>query len=159
MKRRIIRAIFIGLLTICVVAWIGSYWRGFFVVRQSDKQYSLTIECGRVLTGCWNLSASPLVWNADFYDPKGWSDWDAHMGNRFLGFTFNGPSPVYDSTFSITIPLWFISLVAALLLWYVWRKTRPTIPPEKAFPVQDLPAPGSTPGPHPNAPPPSHVTT
>jgi len=30
-KRRFIRSIFIGLLTLCIVVWVGSYWRALTI--------------------------------------------------------------------------------------------------------------------------------
>ena len=135
MRRSIIRGTCVLLLALCITAWVGSYWRALGFAHQGNKMYSLNIDCGRVLVGSWNLDASPPVWNASFYPPKGWTEWDATMGNRFLGFTFNGPTATYDTRFSVTIPLWFITAFSILLLRFIWRKTRPLYS-GKAFPVE-----------------------
>ncbi|HEY4329359.1 MAG TPA: hypothetical protein VGN88_06465 [Phycisphaerae bacterium] len=134
MFRWLIRIFFIALCVACVVAWVGSYWQGVVVQHQGAKRYALNVECGRVLAGCWNLSGSPAYWDARFYDPKGWTDWDAKMGS-FLGFTLNGTSAAYGTQFSVTLPLWFLTAISALVLGFAWRKTKAKYN-GKAFPIE-----------------------
>jgi hypothetical protein len=57
-----------------------------------------------------------------------------HTAYHLLGFAWDahaGP----DRWHYIMIPLWFPPLLSALLLWLVWRKTRPKSS-GKGFPVE-----------------------
>lgn len=132
-RRWLIRGLALTLLTLCVVAWVGSYWEAVVVQHDGDKLYSLNVDSGRVLAVCYNLSAYPPIWDAGFYDPLG-IEWDARTGKGFLGFTF-GASAGYAIVFSVTVPLWFLTAVSAIHLWLIWRKTRPKYL-GNAFPVE-----------------------
>jgi hypothetical protein len=46
-RRRLIRGICIALLTLCVTAWVGSYWQYVGVSRFSDRYiYTAYFQCG-----------------------------------------------------------------------------------------------------------------
>lgn len=138
-RRWIIRSLALTLLTLCVVAWAGSYWRDWKISSydKSGKWYSTQV----LRDGCITFTRSPNqtfdLWSTSepvgtptpteglFGDPPA-----TPAARRLLGFVFEPPPFLY-----VSIPLWFPTLLIAVLLWLVWRTTRPKAP-GRAFPVE-----------------------
>ena len=59
--------------------------------------------------------------------PFDWEYWDNKTDYRFLGFS------IIPWLF-VSFPLWFPTLLSALLLWFIWRKT-PAERNSRGFPV------------------------
>jgi hypothetical protein len=52
-----------------------------------------------------------------------------------LGF-YAGRCEPYPDSVDVLFPLWLPTLLLSSLNWFVWRKTRPKIMAERAFPVE-----------------------
>jgi hypothetical protein len=142
--RCIIRGMGIALLTLCVTAWVGSYI-GYFSVCYGRKPHY------------WSASpAGGSLSLGDFYGgrgPGGFNGWYATYYGRYdaqarlrdqrfydatpyhlLGFAWQ-PRILPDDLQFVMIPLWFPTLLSALVLWLVWCKTR-SKDSGKGFPVE-----------------------
>ncbi len=145
MRRWLIRALALALLTLCVGAWVGSYWRLFEVDYSSGKvSRNLIILCGRIRFAR-QLSAregwtcdSEWVWRSDTLkeDDSMRQEYPLtqyHWAGLALWTGMVGPPDGKGCL--VHIPLWFPTLLSALLLWLVWRKTRPKYN-GRGFPVE-----------------------
>ncbi len=141
-RRWIIRSLALALLTLCVTAWMGSYWLDVEAEWYIDLDvFRAHLECGRmviehdtraedyVMPRC---TAHIGVHGKPFRFHYGYMRW------QFLGFGYD-PSRIRfskgDDNWSAAAPLWFPTLLSALLLWLIWRKTRPKYN-GKGFPVE-----------------------
>jgi len=135
-RRRLIRSLALTLLTLCVVACVGSYWRrvGVFL-HFGDLDNELFIHRGDFVF-YQSSPISPLFtrirhWEVYADDFNFWGY--RNMPPTLLGFcaflseNYNG--------FYVIVPLWFPTLLSAFLLWLVWRKTKPKTT-RNAFPVE-----------------------
>ena len=124
-RRWLIRSLALTLLTLCVVAGVGSYWRS--VVVSYHAGLDCIVEIMSIESRRFGLSWSnwpPIQrWEVGFWETGAWPRGPV----RFMGFHVNERG--------ITIPLWFPTLLSALLLWRVWRKTRPKFN-GRGFPVE-----------------------
>jgi hypothetical protein len=134
--RWIIRGMAIALVTLCVTAWVGSYWEEVGGYRGSGHRlFAAEIVYGKIGLGetrDLELDHSPS-WHWYWYvvHPE-----DSHTSYpstdyQFLGFVYE-PRP---SQWIVIIPLWFPTLLSTMLLWFVWRKTRPKYS-GNGFPVE-----------------------
>ena len=143
-RRWLIRGLALTLLTLCGVAWVGSYWR-FAEWFHFDGHYltKLDLTSGRaeILGGnaaypkiwAWQVrpyyadERTPITLFINLYRPR----------YHFLGFIWDGDfkTPSYHHMWVLFIPLWFPTFLCLLLLWFVWRKTRAK-PVGGAFPVE-----------------------
>ncbi len=133
LRRWIIRNCFIALCVVCVATWVGSYWRFFELGYHGDIEYSGGIQSGRL--GGWRVIIGPPPYHAWLWSssrPAPWQDDADSTKFHLLGFAVYYVPSWYTT---ITIPLWFPTLLSAVLLWFVWRKTRPKLV-GKAFPVE-----------------------
>ncbi len=131
-RRWLIRTFFIGILVVCVVAWVASYRREI-IFEYEGTATSLRLAC----------ESSYIVFNV-FSPPKGgtlsngwyFSLWPIHeyveARHWFLGFGFTYQRGGRND---VCVPLWFPVLLSALTLYFVWRKTRPKSA-GKAFPIE-----------------------
>lgn len=116
-KRWLIRSIFIGLLTLCIVAWVGSYWRGVTMEHNGNERVIFALGDGRIGI----LQFMPIGregWGFFSVLPRdfSWTNWDEIA-------TYHGRH--FGSGWWVKIPLWLPTLLSALLLWFIWRRTRP----------------------------------
>jgi hypothetical protein len=131
-RRWLIRGLALVLLALCVLAWAGSYGRalGF-----ENIQYNLGMANGRLgayrdmLSGTspWHSYARKIDPNDDD------SGWDSQAQFHVAGFTLRLDQDHNYGGF--TVPLWFLVVLSALMLWSVWRKTRAK-PLRGGFPVE-----------------------
>lgn len=144
-KRWIIRIFFIALLTLCVVAWVGSYFRSVGIAFNGSHRFSsVDVDCGEVhlydFAGLKTVVLTSLPFYSGPASPDAVRNWLRTMTYHHLGF---GVSPYHDvhvvgrkiNWGDAMFPLWFPSLLCTLLLWFVWRKTKPK-PIGRAFPVE-----------------------
>src|ERR1035437_4189762 len=123
MKRRwIIRIIFILPILLCVVGWV---WSGTHFSRieygvyghwwiACDLRYGVVdvmVARSGVDGGGWYCVTRPYP-NARFWPV-----------NSIFGFGYYGPSH------KVVMPIWFLIFLFSLVLFFVWRKTRPKINP------------------------------
>jgi hypothetical protein len=139
----LIRGTTLTLLTLCVVAWVGSYFQSAYVQYMGGGRLtSVRGECGlvwvsvtndsRYITGQWDYDHAAAEYTLI-------RSWYQETDFRGLGFAYRG----YESgslggptrVRQIWIPLWFPTLVSTLLLFLVWRKTRPKYH-GNAFPIE-----------------------
>jgi hypothetical protein len=139
--RRLIRGICIALLALCVTAWVGSYWECPYIEWTSnsgDFHLAVVIDWGRT---------QGQMSNVDFSGEPGWK-WaierssEPHKATDYfnrdygvLGFGISHCQSDKLSFWNGKLPLWFPTLLSALLLCHVWRKTRRKHT-AKGFPVE-----------------------
>jgi hypothetical protein len=138
--RWIIRGMGIALLTLCVAAWVGSYFECAIAVNQSK-------------TAHWQANLEGGEFHIWYYRPTRHSGWYvrffpynaighhatlrmsyARTPYHVLGFAWRW-DPTTEPQLWVMIPLWFPTTLAAGFLWLVWRKTRPKYN-GKGFPVE-----------------------
>jgi len=138
--RWLIRSFAIALLTLClnVLAWSYFYQFCTWYGPSHDKHYSVGTYMGGVGFGVVTHGSLPKGWSFSYDRP-------AHSLSditdiRFLGFVYFDWA--LDPTRSglatgrgFCIPFWFLSLLSAGLLWFVWRRTR-TKTAGRGFPVE-----------------------
>ena len=142
LRRWIIRGLTLTLLTLCVVAWVGSYWRCVSVNHwrnKTDVDVSI-IAHGRLLlhSAEFKTITTPTArWSVGNLDA---GRNDLKIFDRYSTFSFGGFALLYgdpDRTINrlrgVSIPLWFPTLLSGMLLWFVWRKTKAK---PKGFPVE-----------------------
>ena len=145
MKTRwFIRSLFLGLLTLCVVAWVGSYFEFAMASHDSmrDFQY-VDLHSGLVRysarTGRRNWGEAAIGWHMGHsaVDAKSRAAvWDAYRGSPYhvAGFAWRSFSePFVGSGWGVVIPLYFPTILSALLLWLASRKTKEK---PRGFPVE-----------------------
>ena len=117
------------LLTLCVKAWGVSCWREILVVRSNKTAQDLFLNLGRVEI-LWGDAPTPIPgWYFHTLKTESWSNLDTLSTYHWLGFSY-GANTAADI---LTVPLWFPSLLSALLLWFAWRMTKDKV---KGFPVE-----------------------
>ena len=137
-RRWLIRALALALLTLCVVAWVGSYWRDVLVYFywKNTIVIDVDINWGRVRGTLEPTGGSVphAPWGWDTIRASNWHVRDSFVDYKCLGFAWT-----YKSQFGYTqamVPLWFPTLLAASLLWFVWRKTPAKPETQRGFPVR-----------------------
>jgi hypothetical protein len=145
MRRRwIIRSLLLGLLVICGCGWLFShfYWTDLYHANTSsvpNSVWACGIGHGRlyVMTdhyygavGGWHFRCEPhdsipTMIKLRLVSPS-------TMGFTFRRFGGTPETPPVD--YFLAIPFWSATTISAFLLWWAWRKPRPTaLGP--AFPV------------------------
>lgn len=143
-RRWIIRTLALALLTLCVAAWVGSYfvWGEVLYVGKTHF-WSLALGRGRLLLYDDDSPAPSTYqrWSAkyDEYDATrraaSQRTYDA-TPYHLLGFAWHPRMPPESQQFEI-IPLWFPMTLYAGFLYFLWRKTRPKQKhAAKGFPVE-----------------------
>lgn len=119
-QRWLIRGLALTLLTLCVVMWVASFWGHMGVSHWGERMYSLGVNRGRCIAQRVDISWSMLNgWKLYDDRPLDWTAWDKSATMTFVGFTL-----VWDDMgLRVTVPMWFLSLLSALLLRFVWQKT------------------------------------
>ena len=138
-RRWIIRGLALTLLMLCVAAWVGSYFKAAETRLFGNI---LTFQSGSVTliyyvhwanfdsADTWDCSFEPLdavlpVYN--FY---------SECRYHFLWIAYSPLNGDMGLRFFIA-PMRFHSVLSALLLWFVWRKTKPKVLAAcGAFPVE-----------------------
>jgi hypothetical protein len=125
-----------GLVMLCVAAWVGSYFYSpalyFFT-----GSHEVTLEPGG---GSMSFCLSDNGWPVDIqlhmqpYSSQLWQDWNAQAEYHCGGFAYF-PYTKLRSSWEIHIPFYFTTLLSAMLLWLIWRKTRAKYN-GKGFPVE-----------------------
>jgi hypothetical protein len=132
-RRWVIRGVATVLLTLCVGAWVGSYMRSI-PIYDDGRGYIACLDGGEFDFG-W-LDQRPSARNGWVPNP------DRNSQEAFIQvvkpseYHFVIGTVYCDATsYSLTVPLWFPTLLSSLLLWLVWRKTRPKYG-GRGFPVE-----------------------
>ena len=139
-RRWIIRGLALTLLTLCVVAWVGSYWRVVGIsYNEATRSQSLFGAKGKARLLVSLPDGAMRRWRF-YYNANAYSDHE-NARYHFMGFAFDraggqalGGLPGWP-IWAVWVPLYFPTLLSALLLWFVWRKTRAK-PIGGAFPVE-----------------------
>lgn len=131
-RRWLIRSLALLLLTLCVVAWVGSYWHAIEIDHDDETSISLIMGKGRAAFFLAYPSDKPPSWHPGWRLPTYPIDVINWSGDSdVIGFRFHHSRRGW----SLMIPLYFPTLLSAFLLWLVWRKTRAK-PIGGAFPVE-----------------------
>jgi hypothetical protein len=135
----IIRGMGIALLALCVTAWVGSYFKCVSVSYGSKTdRWTLDLVAGESAFSGIRAAVSRgwTVEHGQYYPDQRDRMRAVYkiIPYHALGFAWE-PSRGFGIHPSVWIPLWFPSLVFALLLWFVWRKTRLKYS-GKGFPVE-----------------------
>lgn len=137
-RRWLYRGLALTLLTVCVVAWVGSYWQAYLIRYFERPTYiSANLAVGRLDIQRFVVSPDqdlvvPGRWLFDERVPNR-HDWRA-WNYRGLGFSYQEPLPPL-SGWELTIPFWFPTLLSGLGLLLSWRKTKPK-QIGRAFPIE-----------------------
>ena len=132
--RWLIRGVALALLLLCVAGWVGSYVYGVGFSRVERSYW----ECLCLWGGKVVAERSPAL-SINWAD-RPWGFWgrgyereftSSTYGSRFLGFTVFAPG----NRWVIEVPFWFPTVLGALGLVWVWRKTRPRAE-GRGFPVE-----------------------
>ena len=140
-KRWVIRGFFISLLTLCVFAWMGSYW------QECDLGYVGHSWCVWLVTDRGVVSVSveyghqePPKWFFLHYDHPlpgflqivdgPWGAGYQTSAYHFMGFAYTSFRPT-SNLWAVWVPFWFPTFLSALTLWRVWqpKRGRPLAPP------------------------------
>src|ERR1035437_8685370 len=128
MKRWCIRSVFVGLLLLCVGGWGWSYKYGWVINYDYGRGLSTLESVWGEIHLCWyDTSVSQSTGMPFDPMPKGEgfsassfpcdASFDSGRADHYrLGFVVSNDW--------IAIPFWFPTIIAAALLWWVWRKTR-----------------------------------
>ena len=144
LRRWIIRSLTLTLVLGVLTAWVASYWVTAILVHYVPmggggigQNGFLAISTGQIcflregplLSADWQAG---LTSNTDthWWVPEFLDSYFTYSKFRFLGFYFNNGKAQF-----VSIPLWFTTILAAGLLWLVWRKTKPK-PNGHAFPIE-----------------------
>ena len=130
--RWIIRGLALLLLLASIALWVRSYWH-VYEVRTSTFA---VLSANGTLSFVADHSTTRVSWNSKPMDLRFKNDFEtAYSDSKYhaLGIAFQPHRPGRFKRFAM-VPHWAPSLAAALLLWFVWRKTRVKI--AKAFPVE-----------------------
>jgi hypothetical protein len=138
-RRWIIRGLAVALLMMCVVAWGGSYFRWVQVGFVNDGHYwAGNVHYGEMFFDDEMMFNAGPGWywihelrEADVVMAKALH---SAVKSDFLGFAYRSGSP-FASIGIVIVPLWFVTLMAGVVVWVVWRKTRPKFS-GKGFPVE-----------------------
>src|SRR5205814_933923 len=129
-------------------AWGASYWHLMIVEHTSDGRDGIccSVECGTVVL-------KKNAHNGSQFDVRAWlghgrlvdaytrpldtpyfSKWYPMCQLHVMGFALGWRIPA-EPEWMVMVPLWFITGAFALLLWFIWRKTRNKVA-GRAFPVE-----------------------
>lgn len=147
-RRWFIRIVFMLPILLCVGGWEWSnsytlktcFTHGFNLWYGTVAEGKLCVQWAQSdrLQAPWSWSAHSEEWYPDV-----WLEWRGAIGRRgsFLGFWI-GEDLLTDGEGErsqgqwVAIPFWFPTILSALTLCYVWRKTQPKLNSKTAFPVE-----------------------
>jgi hypothetical protein len=133
-RRWLIRLPFLLALAFFAAVWVISHFGRFSLYKYSGGHiWELGAVEGLVFSGesgLYPLLDSPP--RIQFV--RGWKARQLFPDPPTLGF-YCGRWPRFSDSFGIAFPLWLPTLLSALLLWLVWRKTRPKLA-GNAFPIE-----------------------
>jgi len=130
----LIRSFAIALLMLYLSLWGYSYFYNVYVIYNpsSGKTYAVGIYMGGANVSFTNtLDLSP-PWLFDRMRHRHYELPSIAKNSLYFYYEWN----TYPGTnWIVSIPFWFPSLLAAALLWFVWRQTRPKTA-GRGFPVE-----------------------
>jgi len=136
LRRWLIRSLALMLLTLCVVAWVGSRFFYFQVDRRSPLLI-LTFWIGGGMVGYQHThvpgasTGAHWSWGCGRYSyPFEWINHDPEA-HHFIVLSYKVATPSAIES-NVWIPLWFPVLVSGVLLWFFWQNTKPN---PQGFPI------------------------
>ena len=147
-RRWLIRSLFLLPLVCVVGVWMTSYWQVASITRNSDgRRWHLAIvwgECeGQLAPVEYNEVRTWKWFNQPVQNGDGIGLNSQMEPYGFAGFGFTRYQASWGVFWDVKIPLWFPTLLSTLLLWFVWRKTRPRLE-GRAFPVEPAKTPADS---------------
>lgn len=140
-----VRGSCLGLLVLCAALWTMSYFYTGTVSRKGSSTILVGVQGGvGVLRAHSIASVLPPGWSAQWHADLLGNPFSLHLSDRdFLGFgvvqRLGAPVWVF------VIPLWFPTVLLALLSWVAWYKTVER-KPAQGFPVEPQTRPQEAPG-------------
>ena len=137
LRRRLIRSLAAFPLLLVIAAWIASYsvTGGVRYARSPSPVIEFDWSWGAVWINYEEhpFPSSDLGWHAYWgyysHGPVLAANWSK------AGFDWWHSTKGFGEVYSLGIPFWFLTVLAAFLLYMVWHLTRPQSP-TGAFPVQ-----------------------
>ncbi|HEY4329361.1 MAG TPA: hypothetical protein VGN88_06475 [Phycisphaerae bacterium] len=122
------------LFMLCVVAWVGSFWREPALYYRGRANAlvvagvvdSIVFRMASYEDQARNTGVFPQLLAADAKRTQ--EDYQA-TPHHLLGFAYEDLSPgphllsPHSREVAVWVPFWFPSVLLAVLLWQVWRKT------------------------------------
>jgi hypothetical protein len=136
-RRRILRALFILPVLLCLALWFASAMRSFYIHYSANHHMTTLFLCQGVIgtEHFRDIQVPPSYSGWQFEsDPPGTIRFfprDDSAYNYHLGFAWDRKVAGIGGT----VPAWFPTLLSAAVLCLVWRKTRPKIIGQ-GFPVE-----------------------
>ena len=154
--RPVARGLGIALMALCTTCWVLSHVLPIrFVVSWPNDFVGVEFEAGRIVFGhasdvgssgwgfrVWTSGPTWHVFDRIRESLDKWSKQDQISSFHFLGFSYYYP---YPREWCHTVPFWFPTSLALVLLWRVWRLRQ--LKSGRRFPVDPVVAPreGTTP--------------
>ena len=126
-RRWLLRALTLTLLMLCVAAWVRSH-TSYACVQYFGKSQALFLggDSGWLWFGTYQRAPTiPIQWDLSFLPASQDRSLQQYQSTawHWAGFALGGDIKI--TNFTVWIPLWFPTLLSALLLVFVWRMTRP----------------------------------
>ena len=133
-RRWLIRSLALTLLTFCVAAWVVSYSGEYGVRPHLQAEIVCGFNDGFVYLVVWMNPDYDIIFPFWDYRPGDSQAYGAYKRakHHLLGFAYRSSS---SRSWYLLVHMWFPTLLSALLLCFVWRKTRAK-PIGGAFPVE-----------------------
>ena len=129
----IIRGLFLSRLLLSVCGWV---WTGTHEIQAGLSYHGAYADGGTMRAEVY------LAWGRNNARHDGWwfhcwrDEWrSSHFWSENGFCPFGAWRGLADET-KLSISYWFITLCLSYLLFYLWPKTRPSINPLTAFPVE-----------------------
>ena len=145
-RRWIIRGLCIWTLLLCIGLWILCGIRyGYLWYESHNRELTLDAINGQIRINCYRDTHIRASWGYRIFRNDPSQFWPSLQEPRpddaihhfyYAGFSFYSSNG--DPLWEVSIPGWFPTLLSAALLWFVWRKTRPT-QLGQGFPVEVTP--------------------
>ena len=139
MKRRwFIRCLFMLPILLCVGGWAwGRMYNGYVRFTHDGSWIGCVQSDGVIGVGVGGRFGLPNGWNHEVALRDGlrhfWRPWP---DPAFLGFRISHHPQDMGGWYCLSLPYWFLIIVFSLVLFFVWRKTRPKLNPATAFPME-----------------------
>ena len=134
-RRWLIRSLFMLTVLQCMAGWLWSTNHCFLIYRRHGNILIIFgMQWGRIfLIHGQDPMPGPVGWHWGVEQLGRHWDFDSIVGYyNFLGFSFGWLSDYVG----IDVPYWFLILVFAGVLWFVWRKSRGRPETQRGFPVE-----------------------
>ena len=138
-RRGLIRGLFLLPLLLCVGGWAWSVTHGSTITYcQGDHFGGCESSWGLITVYLGRGTGMPRGWVCQDNPAPAPNFWprDTPDSHAFIGFGLGRMLYEPGTVYWLSMPYWFLIVVFSAVLFFVWRKTRPKINPQMAFPVE-----------------------